>query len=362
MGLKFEKYRLGGYGENLTVELDEQEQLIAELKDILQKGGGGGGSGFYLTEKNESGGVTYRFTAEESEGGGDADLRVLEVTKNGTYKASENTKGNKTSVTFNQDYTGFVNLNGMPCAVVENVVPSLTFSMVDGELVVDDTPLHKNWSYILNDPTSGQSMTFKAEELPFDISGGAGQAFVELRQEIPGAYSLECRAANLIFVLFVAANAEEMCAESGAPADMTNQILSVFRPGCVYLVNLAAMNMTPYEATFEIGTEVPNPCDGYSEVAVNVQPKLTPLNVTENGTYKLEKTYTDAFTYNANTEKNIPEGRVGDFKLEVTLPEMDLSTFDANTGKADISNLAKDWAFSLVSEMSQLLLMLKNYQ
>lgn len=89
MGLKFEKYRLGGYGENLTVELDEQEQLIAELKDILQKGGGSGGSGFYLTEENESGGVTYHFTAEESDDGGDVNLCVLQVTENGTYKASE---------------------------------------------------------------------------------------------------------------------------------------------------------------------------------------------------------------------------------------------------------------------------------
>ena len=284
-----------------------------------------------------------------SSGGGteDADLRVLEVTKNGTYKASENKIGSKTSITFNQDYAGFVDMNGMPCVVLENVIPSLAFSMVDGMPVVDDTPLHENWSYILTNPSLGQTMAFKAEELPFDISGGAGQAFVELQQELPGIYILICEAARLNFAIFVAANVEEIFTEGGASADMTNQILSMFRPGCAYFVDLAAMGMTPYEVTFEIGTDVPDPCDGYSEVNVDVKPNLTSLSVTENGTYTIEKTYADSFTYNANTEHNVPEGSLGAFKLDVQLPELDLSTLDINTGNIDLSNFAKDWAFSL---------------
>lgn len=310
MGLKFEKYRLGGYGENLTVELDEQEQLIAELKSILQKGGGssGGGSGFYLTEENESGGVTYHFTAEESEGGGgSADLRVLEVTKNGTYKANENKSGNKTSITFTQDYDGFIDMNGMPGVVLENVIPSLEFSMVDDEPIVDDTPLYKDWSYILTNPSLGQTMAFKAEELPFDISGGAGQAFVELQEQLPGTYALLCKAAKLTLAIFVAANIEEICTEYGLPADTINEILSIFKPGCAYFVDLAAMNIAPYEVAFEIGTDVPDPCDGYSEITVNVQPKLklTTLSVTENGTYNIEEGYDGYSTVEVNTPANL---------------------------------------------------------
>jgi hypothetical protein len=154
---------------------------------------------------------------------------------------------------------------------------------------------------------------------------------------------------NLPIFVFAPSNLEDLLLSSNHPAEDVEFILANYPPNTITFIDFYSMIGMEYEATFEIGTEVPDPCDGYSEVDVNVQPKLIPLNVTENGTYKLEKTYTDAFTYNANTEKNIPEGRVGDFKLEVTLPEMDLSTFDANTGKADISNLAKDWAFSLVS-------------
>jgi hypothetical protein len=327
MGLKFEKYRLGGYGENLTVELDEQEQLIAELKDILQKGGGGGGSGFYLTEKNESGGVTYRFTAEESEGGGgDADLRVLNVTKNGTYKASENKSGDKISITFNQDYTDVIDIDGMSIIRLNTNIPALTIT--DG--VADYTPLKSGWSYNLT--IDGQALPVTPENCEYSFIGAVGV----LVDRLP-------------LIVFSPANVKELLIASGASTEEAEFVLAHYPPNTISLLELGAIGLPPYEATFEIGTEVPDPCDGYSEVEVNVKPNLTSLSVTENGTYTIEKTYADSFTYNANTEHNVPEGSIGAFKLDVALPEVDLSTIDMNTGNVDISNFAKDWAFSLTT-------------
>ena len=132
MGLKFEKYRLGGYGENLTVELDEQEQLIAELKDILQKGGGsGGGSGSGIVDVTE--------------------LPTENIDENAVYRITEN-KNNPPMVYLCHPQLGTITMGqllqlevGEEAAIVDNAIEVDELS----EPLMPLTSLGSNGEYII---------------------------------------------------------------------------------------------------------------------------------------------------------------------------------------------------------------------
>lgn len=207
-----------------------------------------------------------------SGGGGNADLRTLEVTKNGTYKASENIGGGRSSITFNQDYADFVEVDGISCVQVPNAVPAIEYTISGSSFNADESFLRKDWSYTITDSSSGDSLIFNAEELPLDFFGELTIDIVPF--DIPGVFVLQAKEdASVKIAMFMAANLEEIFTDAGAPSDVMAELLATFKPGYAYLYDPDWLGVSSYEATFEYGTPVADPCDGYSEITVNVQPK-----------------------------------------------------------------------------------------
>lgn len=307
--MKANKFTING-----EVKLDLTQDTVTE-NDVAE------GKTFHKADGSEAVGV-----AQFGGGGGNADLRSLEVTNNGTYKASENLSSDKIVVNYYPNHPDFIDFNNFKCLRINTEIPAL--AVVNG--TIDYSPLKTGWTCTLT--SQGHTIPITPEMCEFQEMGALG-AVVD----------------NLPLVIFAPSNIEELLLSSNFPAEEVEFVLANYPPNTITLMDFSSIIGMEYEATFEYGTEVLDPCDGYSEIEVNVKPNLTSLSVTENGTYMMEKTYADTFTYNASTEHNVPEGSIGAFKLDVQLPELDLDTLDINTGNIDISNFAKDWAFSLDS-------------
>jgi hypothetical protein len=217
-----------------------------------------GSGGFYLKSENESGGLSYQFTAEELK------LGTLEVTENGTYKASEHSAGGTQGVNFTQDSEFNITVAGMNAMNVAANLPNVDIESGNFE------PLKSGWSYKL---ASGMvNIDIKAEDLAgvelLEIEGGNKIGIVFL-YDAPTLTIISSAGGAVMLAHFIPPNYEEYLVNSGMSEEDIQYILSEFQPNHIVLNDVSAFGITGYEVSFEYVT-AGEPVDGFSEVVVNV--------------------------------------------------------------------------------------------
>jgi N-acetylneuraminic acid mutarotase len=206
-------------------------------------------------------------------------LDILEVTENGTYKASD-ASGDHISITFNQDHPELgVYVNGWKGLQIEANIPAL--SIVDGN--ADITPLQSGWTYALtigNDPTVNVNPTDENLMYACGAFGVAGLVTVGMD--------------NLPIFAFSPSNIEEIALAGGATSEELTNVLAMYPPNTITLYDLSSFSLPPYEITFTYET-AGEPIDGFSEVVVNV-PAV--------GFYTTEENESGGLTYRFSAEKS----------------------------------------------------------
>ena len=218
-------------------------------------------------------------------------LGTLEVTENGTYKASEYGGSHKETFVYDgsKDSNKIIEIipgSEMYGLEIPNAAPIVP--IIDG--VPDISVIKTGWTLI--DTNGSEPLTIRAEDLPYYFPDPQYYIDVEL---IDGLITLVLNSGGQQpMMFFVPINFVEVLMSLGLPQFDAEMYASILTPGSAYII-AADPTDTSTKLTFEYTTVGGEPIDGFSEVVVNV-PAV--------GFYTTEENESGGLTYRFSAEKS----------------------------------------------------------